>query len=75
MWRKESLYRKGYILSADIQLRIKALFGIIISDTNPNRPKLNPMQFSLTSENLEEVVAEIKRAGYFADPVLAESNE
>ena len=33
------------------------------------------MQFSLTSENLEEVVAEIKRAGYVADPVLAESNE
>ena len=50
-----------------IVLRRKALLGIIVSDTNPDRPKLRPMRFRLTSENLDEVVAKLKRAGYFQE--------
>ena len=49
----------------DVELRRKALLGIIFSDTNPYRPQLPPMRFTLTLQNLEEVIAEIKRAGYF----------
>lgn len=50
----------------DISLRKQALLGIIISDTNPNRPQLQPMRFTLTPENLEEVVRQIQKLGYFA---------
>ncbi len=50
----------------DIELRRQALLGIIISDTNPDRPKLQPMRFNLTPENLDEVVKRLTEAGYFA---------
>ena len=52
----------------DISLRRKALLGILISDTNPNRKRLKPMRFTLTPESLENVVREIQQAGYFTHP-------
>jgi len=49
----------------DIEKRRKALLGIIISDTNPNRPQLQPMRYNLTPENLDDVVERLTEAGYF----------
>lgn len=50
---------------SDIELRRKALLGVIISDTDPIRPKINPLRFTLTEQNLEAVVKNIQARGYF----------
>jgi len=55
----------GLFFQPDIELRRKALLGIIISDTNPNRPKLPPLRFKLTTRNLEEVVKNLQETGYY----------
>jgi hypothetical protein len=58
---------KGEILfyQQNIKLRRQALLGIIISDTNPNRPLLEPLQFTLTPKNLEQVISQMQSKGYF----------
>jgi hypothetical protein len=50
---------------SDIKERVKALKGIILCDTNPNRKTLNPLEFELNIENINKVVREIKKNGYF----------
>lgn len=63
---KDDLKEPILFYQPDIELRRKALLGIIISDTNPDRPKLKSLRFTLTTKNLGEVVRQIQEAGYFA---------
>ncbi len=58
-------FSKELFYQLDIKLRRKALLGIIISDTNPNRPRLGPMSFTITSENLDEIFKTLTETGYF----------
>jgi len=48
----------------DIELRRKALQGIILSEVSPNRRSLPTLQFDLNQENLVLIMQEIRRTGY-----------
>ncbi len=47
------------------ELRRKALWGIIISDTHPQKKNKESLLFDLQQENREEIMKEIRKEGYF----------
>lgn len=49
----------------DIELRKKALLGIIISDVNSKMSKRKPLNFDLTEQNLDEVIKKIQEKDFF----------
>jgi hypothetical protein len=51
----------------DVEKRRQALLGIILSDTNPKKSSdtPSPLEYSLTLENLNEILKDIKDKGYF----------